>query len=197
MKDRLLLIRTGGTIDGEPYADPKSPPSLLDTLKGADSLIVPTVKTLPHHERVDFLTWGNVEEDRFVKDSQLYTPEDIKALARIIESDPHTHFILTHGTVVMVKNAQWLQQELQGCGKVMAMVGAMTPLSMAAQYGSDGIDALRFALEHTNELTTGVHIVGTGLRTKKWGFFNPAEVQKDNAASLARMVFTLGPVVSS
>jgi L-asparaginase/Glu-tRNA(Gln) amidotransferase subunit D len=192
MKDRILLIRTGGTIDAEPY-DPKSPPAIVATLKGQASLVFPTIKTLPNHKKVDGLTWGKWEEERFVKDSQLFTPEDIKSLADTIKGNERDYFILTHGTDAMMKNAELLQQELKGRDKVVVIVGAMVPLSMEEKQHSDGADALHFALDHITEQPSGVHIVGTDSKTVKWGFFDPSQVQKDRPASLTKSVFTLAP----
>lgn len=193
MKDRILLIRTGGTIDAESYDNPKSPPAFVNTLSAEASLLFSTVETLPHHEKVDGFTWAARQEGRFVKDSQLFTSEDIDALAEIIKQHRNGYFILTHGTDAMVKNATRLQQKLQDSDKVVAFVGAMVPLSMHQKHASDGVNALSFAIEQIAECKPGVHIVGTDSATGQWGFFNPAQVQKDRDSSLEKLVFTLQP----
>ncbi len=193
MQERILLIRTGGTIDAEPYEDPKSPPDYVTTLSAESSLLFSTVETLPNHENVDGFVWGRWEEGRFVKDSQLFTPEDIEALANIIKQHGNGYFILTHGTDAMAKNAKLLQQQLQGSNKVVAFVGAMVPLSMHQRHASDGVDALSFALKHISECPSGVHLVGRDSATERWGFFDPAHIQKDRHASLERLVFSLQP----
>lgn len=193
MNERVLLIRTGGTIDAEPYADPKHPPQYVSTLKDADSLIMPTIAQLPNHKNVDGFSWGAWQENRFVKDSQLFTEEDINALASIIKNDTHNMFIITHGTDAMTKNALLLQEKLAGCNKTIVFAGAMVPLSMHTKHNSDGIDSLRFALEHIQPKSAGVYVVGRDSHTKRLEFFNPADVEKDRDASLASSQFTLKP----
>jgi L-asparaginase/Glu-tRNA(Gln) amidotransferase subunit D len=191
MNNCILLMRTGGTIDAEPYNDPKSPPSVVKTLKGENSLIMSTVSKLPNHENVDGLTWDKCEEIRFVKDSQLFEPDDIKSLSEIISSDRRRYFILTHGTDAMTKNAALLQQELRGTRKIIALVGSMVPLSMAPKYVSDGVEALRFAILNIVGQSPGVHIVGVDSKTEDWEFFRPGLAKKDRTASSTKLVFTL------
>jgi L-asparaginase/Glu-tRNA(Gln) amidotransferase subunit D len=194
MESRILLIRTGGTIDAEPYADPESPPHYVATLSAAASLVFPTVQKLPNHDRVDGFTWAAQQEGQFVKDSQLFTAEDVKELASIIKQDNHhDRFILTHGTDAMVKNATLLQQELQGSDKAVVIVGSMVPLSMHDKFGSDAIFFLSYALRHIDECPQGVSLVGTDSETEHLKFFDPSQVQKDRKASLENLIFTLAP----
>jgi len=187
MKNRILLIRTGGTIDAEPCDDPRAPPPVVTTLRPEDSRLLPTVAALPGHEKVDALPWTAREENRFVSDSQLFTPGDIRALAGIIKSKVYRYFILTHGTDGMVMNATRLQAELRGEDKVVVFAGAMVPLAMPE---SDGVEALRFSIAHIAEQPPGVYIAGTDA-AGAWRFFDPAMVQKDRETSVKRLVFTL------
>jgi L-asparaginase/Glu-tRNA(Gln) amidotransferase subunit D len=192
MNQRILLIRTGGTIDSAPYDDPRNPPPIVTTLKGADSLVMPTVATLPNHEYVDGFSWGRWDEDIFVKDSQKFTPQDIMALAEMIRKDEdHDFFILTHGTDAMAQNAAALQRELAGTGKVVLFTGAMVPLSMHDKHGSDAPESLRFTLEHIFDQPPGVQIVGRDAQTKRLGFFDPSTVEKDREESRSSLNFTL------
>lgn len=179
MNRRILLIRTGGTIDSKPYDDPKKPPQYVNTLSGSESLIMPTIKKLPNHENVDGFTWLPYQESRFVKDNQLFTKQDIDELATLIKNDDHELFVISHGTDAMVKNALILQEKLLDSGKVVAFTGAMVPLSMHEKHRSDGLDSLRFSLEHIMSKEPSVYVVGRDEHTRRLDFFNPADVQKD------------------
>ena len=170
MDDRILVIRAGGTIDSEAYDDPYHPPEFVKTLKGDDSLILRTIAQLPGSDRVDGMSWGKWDEDRFVKDSQKFTKADIDALAEIIKKDSRRYFVLTHGTDAMAK---------------------MVPLSMAQQHPSDAVDALRFTLAHIGEQGPDVHLVGRDSATKRLTFFDPRTVEKNRTESLAKLQFTL------
>jgi L-asparaginase/Glu-tRNA(Gln) amidotransferase subunit D len=192
MDERILLIQTGGTFDSEPYADPRNPPEFVATLKGADSLMMPTINTLPNHEYIDGFTWGTSQEDRFIKDSKYFTPDDIDYLADIIRHDDnHRLFVITHGTDAMVKNAMMLQETLADTDKVVVFAGAMVPLSMHKKYESDGVNALRFSLEHIASQKSGVYVLGCDAHTKRMTFFDPHEVQKDREKSIEDLRFTL------
>ncbi len=193
MEDRILLIRTGGTIDSEAYADPKSPPPLVSTLKGTDSLIMPLVHQLPNHDKVDEMVWSTRQEDLLVKDSQEFTPEDMSALADIIRQDKHRYIVMTHGTDAMVRNAEMLQERLKGTDKVVVMTGAMTPLSMHKQHESDGMDALRFSLQHVMGKESGVYVVGRDEHTQRLGFADPSTVEKNRVISKETSAFTFQP----
>ena len=189
--ERILLLRAGGTIDSEPYDDPRHPPEFVDTLKGDHSFIMRTVAQLPNSDKVDGFSWGTWNENRFVKDSQLFTPEDITALADIIKADTHRYFILTHGTDAMAKNARSLQEALKDTDKVIAFTGAMVPLSMAKQHPGDAVDALRFTLANITQQSPGVYVVGRDAASKRLGFFDPQKVEKNKPESQASLQFTL------
>lgn len=189
---RILLIRTGGTIDSVAYDDLFDPPPFVRTLKGDESLIKSTVETLPNHENVDHFTWCKWEEDMFVKDSQKFTTQDILALAQVIKDDTeHKHFVITHGTDAMAENASFLKNALKGTDKVVAFTGAMVPLSMNDKHPSDGIDGLRFTLENITKQEAGVHIVGRDTHSKRLAFFDPKAVEKDREESKVSLQFTL------
>lgn len=183
-RDRILLIRTGGTVDSAPYADAYAPPKFVETLKGPHSLVMSVAKQLPNGHHIDQRTWGPAYEDRFVKDSQQYTASDLRALAAMIRSDSHRCFVLTHGTDFMQKNAAALRKMLGGTDKTIVFVGAMKPLSMSSEeQPSDFVKALRFTLTHIARQPAGVYMVGKDSFTKRLGFFHPGDVRKDHAAS--------------
>jgi L-asparaginase/Glu-tRNA(Gln) amidotransferase subunit D len=116
MQERVLLIRTGGTVDSERYEDPYNPPKIVNTLKGNDSLVMPTVRQMDHSRMVDGFTWLPAQEDRFVKDSQEFEFADITALAEIIRKDDHRSVVVTHGTDGMVHNCKIVAGSLGGHG---------------------------------------------------------------------------------
>jgi L-asparaginase/Glu-tRNA(Gln) amidotransferase subunit D len=191
MYERILLIKTGGTFDSVEYEDPKNPPKYVETLKGENSLILPIINTFRVGEKVDSFVWGEWQEGRFVKDSKLFSDEDIIELAEIIKQDEHNLFVITHGTDAIVKNACLLQEQLEGSGKVVALVGAMVPLSMHDKHISDGVDALKYTLEHIESKSPNVYVVGRDLHSKRLQFFDPTKVQKDRETSLELSAFTL------
>ena len=198
-KNRILLIRTGGTIDAEPYADPKNPPKFITPLPPKKSLIDRTVDQLPNAGNIDGLTWGFWRERRFVKDSQKFNPGDIRALANLIKNDPHHYFVLTHGTDGMAKNAAALQEALKGTDKVVAFTGAMVPLSMdgkddpaGEKITSDGVAMLQYTLQNIeSQKKPGVYVVGRNAHTKLSQFFDPKTVEKDKDSSKADLTFTV------
>ncbi len=193
MQDRILLIRTGGTIDAQPYDDVNYAPDFVTTLKDGDSLVMPTIRALANHALVDEYHCGKWEEGMFVKDSDLFTPQNVLALAHIIKKDERNFFILTHGTDAMAKNAAFLQKLLDGSGKTVAFTGAMVPLSMQHQHPSDGIAGLAYTIDNIAAQPPGVYIVGRATETGELGFFNPSKVHKDWARSRETLNFTLAP----
>lgn len=197
-KNRILLIRTGGTIDAEPYADPKNPPKFITPLPPAESLLMDTVRKLPNAQKVDGLTWLPQQEKKFVKDSQKFEPEDIQVLADIIKADHRKYFVLTHGTDFMVKNAATLKKALKGTGKVVAFTGAMVPLAMEGKNDlagnkitSDGVAMLQYTLQNIEGQQSGVYVVGRNAHTKQSQFFEPKTVEKDKESSKADLTFTV------
>lgn len=188
---RILVIRTGGTVDSVAYKDPRNPPKFVTTLKNGESLLKRTVKALPNSASIDW--YGGADEDSYVKDSQEYTLDDIRRLASLIRRDSHRYILLTHGTDAMVRNACWLQQELAGTDKTIIFTGAMVPLSMHEQCGSDAIGVLSHTLKNIHNQPAGVYIAGYDEALKDFGFFDPARVEKDKATSKLSLRFTLGP----
>jgi len=191
MTDRILLIRTGGTIDAESCADPRNPPPVVTTLKGEKSFVIRTVPTLPNHDLIDDFSWAGRQEDRFFKDSKEFTPQDLHSFAQIIKDHPHRYVVVTHGTDAMVKNASALQELLQGTDKVVVFTGSIVPLSMQDMHESDGVAALRFAFERVSNQSPGVYIAGRDAHSHRLAFFDPSTVEKDWKTSRANLQFTL------
>lgn len=189
--NRILLIRTGGTIDAKPYDDPRNPPEIVDALSTEDSLISGVLKEIGA-ENVDQFTWLGDLGSKFVKDSKEFTQRDLEALGRIINGDDHSHFIITHGTDAMVENAKYLKLILAQ-DKTIVFVGAMVPLSMQDRYPSDGIESLRYAIGNISEKGAGVYVIGRESKTKRLGFFDPEKVEKDRESSLQELSLTFQP----
>jgi L-asparaginase/Glu-tRNA(Gln) amidotransferase subunit D len=191
--DRILLIPTGGTIGAASYEDPHNPPPIVTTLKADQSLIDEAVAQLPHGERIDRHGWGT-QEARFVKDSKLFTDDDIEVLAELIRNDSHRLFIITHGTDWMTQNAVKLQTLLRGADKVVVFVGSMVPLSMDKSPDSDGVAGLEFTLKNIDRQPAGVWVAGCDAHTGERAFFDPAVVQKDQKISRESKCFTLAVI---
>lgn len=204
--NRILIIRTGGTIDARPYADATAPPPVVRPLDDRRSYVQDFVSSileygledvaLPAPDEVDMFSWmGRANMRRFVKDSQLFTDEDIQALAQLIKSDEgHSRFLITHGTDAMAKNAAALKAALAGTDKVVVFVGAMVPLSMAIipeNPEGDGMAALESGLAKIREQQPGVYMVARDPNTKRLALFDPERVEKDLEASRADLAFTV------
>jgi len=192
MTNRILLIRTGGTIDAQSYDDPKAPPPIIETLKGKDSPLFALMETLPNHENIDIHIWDDHEEERFVKDSKFFTSQDIKDLANMIKNNQNcAHFLITHGTDVMTQNAVLLNNELKSSNKTVLILGSIVPLSMRGSHKCTGIETLRYAIENIEGCSPGTYVVGVDLPKGQWGLFDPAQVYKDTKTSLERATLTL------
>jgi len=192
INDRILLIRTGGTIDAAPYDDPSSPPEFVKPLPSSDSLIMASVARLPGHEKVDGFTWGSGPEI-FAKNSKLISENDIRALADIIARDDHRYIVITHGTDAMTKNASLLKHMLGTTSKTIVQTGAMVPLSMQDKHASDGLETLGFTFLHIEAQASGVYVAAWHSSDSQLGFFDPDGIEKDRRKSAAHLKFTVKP----
>jgi L-asparaginase/Glu-tRNA(Gln) amidotransferase subunit D len=186
----ILLIQTGGTIDSEPYEDPKNPPNNVQTLKGEDSLIQGVLQNMGLLDRVTRYSWIGDQEDRLNKDSKEFSENDISELAEIIKADENESVIITHGTDFMVKNAKILQEIIGQTDKKIIFVGSMVPLSMHGKNNSDAIPALKYAIENIEHAENGINLVGISRFGTQLQFFNPNEVEKDFAKSKENLALT-------
>lgn len=200
MTKPILLVRTGGTVESAAYGDVRNPPPIVPTLTGSNTPVVRLFSELPYQQLLDMHVWDEVGAEQFIKDSNKYKKPDIVALANFIKRDPHSYFILTHGTDAMARNAEMLEHELKGSGKRVVFVSAMVPLSMEQAHASDGVESTKYALSRlahqldhrTNgegAVPPGVYI--TGRVNGRLGLFDPATVKKDREKSKETLEFTV------
>lgn len=172
----ILVIITGGTIDAEPYA---ATPERVTPLAQS---VIPAVLRAMGYTDCDFYPWK-------MKDSQEFTPDDMRDLADIICADTSEAFLVTHGTDAMKANALQLEKYVQGSGKTVFFVGAMEPLKHGV--ASDGPENLKYALDTIAQVKAqmgeGVFIIGRGEKADgTFGacMFRPNEVEKDKTRKL-------------
>src|ERR1700743_1926719 len=102
MRQRILFIITGGTIDEQVH------PVISDYIATPSRSLIPeTVQRLPGGEECDFLHWTMKKSDDFTRD-------ELVALADLIKNDPHDHIVVTHGTNRLPENSRTLQDLLEG-----------------------------------------------------------------------------------
>jgi len=151
----IKIITTGGTID-KIYFDQKSQfqvgePQINDVLKEANVTFDYDILAL------------------LQKDSLDLTDEDRALIRRTIETDPHRHFVVTHGTDTMVQTAQTL---LGLAGKVIVLTGAMQP---ARFRHTDAVFNIACAVTAVQLLKEGVYIAMNGR------IFDPLKARKNLA----------------
>lgn len=193
MKNKILLIQTGGTIDAAPYADPQRPPRITTTLKSNESLIPQTIRKLGYSDIMDIYKYTEKNKNISGKDSKLITKNDIQKLAHIIAKEDYSYFIITHGTDAMAKNAEMLQNQLQNNNKITVFVGAMIPLSMHTQYGSDATENISFTIENIIGQKSGVYMTGYDAEKKSASFYTPQLYEKNFAASKKNLKLIFEP----
>lgn len=176
--------RTGGTIDSQPYSDARKPPPTVKTISAEESLVHKVLQNLPPAHTIQYTPWDPKNEERLAKDSKLFTPAALQYLSEFILSCPRQHFILTHGTDSMTRNASLLQDLLKESDKVVVFVGSMVPLVMHPTFPSDGITALQYAVGRIPVLTSGVWVVACSTKTHQWHTFRPHSIEKNRHQSL-------------
>jgi len=172
MKKDVLVIMTGGTIDAEPYTDPAHPPKRATML--THSMIPTTMEQMGFAQRCDFLPWR-------AKDSNDFTPEEMRDLAQIIRTSKARYVIVTHGTDAMADHSRDIMQRLQlpdsslrsdhpsgatvpfvrgewpSRDKVVVFTGAMVPLANGPR--SDAYKNLHYICENMEGWKPGVRVV--------------------------------------
>ena len=150
---KIKIITTGGTID-KIYFDDKSEfqvggPQIAEVLKEAnitlDYEVIPLIR----------------------KDSLYMTDEDRVLIHEKISSNPHQHFIVTHGTDTMISTAKAL------CNipaKVIVLTGAMQPAKFRM---TDAVFNIACAITAVQLLPDGVYIAINGR------IFNPEKARKN------------------
>jgi hypothetical protein len=207
--NRILFVRTGGTIDAQAYPEASRPPTLVTTLLGEESHIKDIIGALPHADLIDLHRWGYNDEEaggafkwdryveqHYVRDSQEYNYGLIVELAELIRDTPHNFIVITHGTDAMERNARMLKDVLEEMGvhKTVVFTGAMVPLSMRHQHETDGIEALEFVMRNimrTGDRPPTVYMVGRDSEHGHLGFFDPRRTNKERPMSLAQLKFIL------
>ena len=153
----LTIVTTGGTID-KIYFDAKS-----DYQIGA-----PQIGEILGQLGVDF-RFEVVSILR--KDSLDITDEDRGLIRQAIESQPHRHVLVTHGTDSMVDTAR----ALKGIeGKTIVLTGALNP---ARFQGSDAVFNIGCAVGAVQTLGDGVWIAMNGR------IWDPDRVRKNRDAN--------------
>jgi len=157
MMQHLTIVTTGGTID-KIYFDDKS------TFQIGDPQIGEILEALG----VAF-TFDVIPVLR--KDSLHMDEADRAAIRAAIESTPHRHVLVTHGTDTMVETAR----ALEGLGgKVIVLTGALNP---ALFKGSDAVFNIGCAVGAVQSLPDGVYLAMNGR------IWNPAMVRKNREAN--------------
>jgi L-asparaginase len=158
MKNKILLVLTGGTIDSqfEPTKDtvlPKKESAIVNYI-GKLNLRIPCEYSVV-----------------CMKDSRALTAVDRKKILAAIEETGCGMVIVAHGTYTMVKTAMYLKKNAKMAGKTIVLTGSMFPLE--GFYHSDAPFNLGFAVSSVQQLGSGVYI---GMNGK---IFAPDKVKKN------------------
>jgi L-asparaginase len=157
MLQHLTIVATGGTID-KIYFDDKS------TFQIGAPQIGDILTALGVGFAFDVIALMR-------KDSLHMTQEDRDLIRHTIESQPHRHVLVTHGTDTMVETAL----VLAGIpGKVTVLTGALNP---ARFQGSDAVFNIGCAVGAMQALPDGVYIAMNG---RVW---DPQRVRKNHDAN--------------
>lgn len=143
----LHLITTGGTIDSiwDPTKDTAVPTKETSVLKIFNNAKLQQ-KTL--HTAI------------CAKDSRDVNDEDRKQILESIETSPHKHVLITHGTYTLPDTAEYLDKALKRRDQVIILTGSMIP--MDGFTFSDGPFNLGFALAKMDEIEPGVYVSMSG-----------------------------------
>lgn len=149
----IHILTTGGTID-KVYFDAMSSfqvgePQIGEVLKHA-------------HVAFDYTVTPVLR-----KDSLEFVDSDRELLRQSIESSPHRHFLVTHGTDTMTVTGQYLQDL---SGKTVVLTGSLTPARFKE---SDALFNIGFALAAVQLLPAGVYLAMNGQ------VYPPDTVRKD------------------
>lgn len=154
---QLVLIETGGTINGILSPEQAPPPSRV-------------------------LRWLQINRQRFdldiefapvvMKDSRAIDDNDRAAVVAAIEASPAGCVLIPHGTYTMPETGVYLLEHLSEVAlkKSTVLVGSLIPLE---EPGSDAPANLECALERLRGEPVGVWIAMNGR------IWHPAEVVKD------------------
>ena len=200
--ERKLIIPTGGTMGSKPYDNARFAPYNVETYNHDE--IVDLVRSHVDDSNVDFYDWEqHHESERLVKDSKLFTEQDLGLLAEIVNRNKQFNMkAILHGTDSVAKNASLFKEiagdDISNRGDVVAFVSSMVPLSMhnkvmddGTRLQSDAKNALKYTLDNMAHQEPGVYVVGRDIHTQRQGFFDPESVEKHWFESKARLEFTV------
>lgn len=153
----LTILTTGGTID-KIYFDDKS------TFQIGEPQIGQILTSLGVSFTFDVRSLMR-------KDSLHMDAADRAAIRQAIESQPHRHVLVTHGTDTMVDTARALAGL---AGKVVVLTGALNP---ALFNRSDAVFNIGCAVGAVQTLPDGIYIAMNGR------IWNPAQVRKNREAN--------------
>jgi len=156
---KILIITTGGTIEGLDYDTEQSKPQFVNT----------KIKEFIESANVSF---DFVVDDAFNKDSRFITSEDRNVLLQKIESSDVKEVLITHGTITMVETARFLGE--LNIDKTIVLVGSF--ISGNAN-NTDAPFNLGYAICALQTLGKGVYIAING---KIFTWNNVIKNTKDN-----------------
>lgn len=162
-KQRIHFIATGGTIDAS-YFPPRET-AVPNAASAVPDFIRDVIK--PH--------FAASFETLFLKDSRDITAAMLRKLAAAIREAPAPAIIVTHGTSMMARTAEYLSAQLKGGDKVVVLTGAMVPFRDIVR--SDGGFNLGYAVAACGILEPGVYIAMNGK------VFKAGEARKDERAA--------------
>jgi L-asparaginase len=139
---RIKIYTTGGSID-----------KIYSTRESVFVIGEPQVENILREANVGF---EYQIEPILRKDSLEITDGDRQQILDRVQSDPHRHILITHGTDTMIETARVLSQV---SGKVIVLTGAMQP---AAFKKTDAAFSIGCAVTVLQILPEGVYVVMQG-----------------------------------
>lgn len=149
MKEKVIFIQTGGTIDKDYPHTTKG--WAFEFGKPATIRILEKLNPSFEYEIITSCQ----------KDSLEITEEDRINLVNLIEKHPANKFIITHGTDTMMETADYLSERIKN--KIIVITGAMLPERFS---NSDAPINLGCAIAAVNLMQTGTYIAMHGVVKK-------------------------------
>lgn len=145
----ILILTTGGTIDGLDYVDETSQPSH-------------SVSGIPRLLSNGRISQNVVVQSLFAKDSRFVSSSDLATMLQAVRGSRTARIIITHGTETMERTARFLGPHVSE--KTVVLVGAMLPHS---EPDSDAAFNLGYAVAAVQLLPSGVYVAMNG-RALPW-----------------------------
>ncbi|TYQ00205.1 asparaginase [Tenacibaculum adriaticum] len=137
----MLIITTGGTIEGLDYTD--------ESAKITSKTI--SIKELISKFRIDF---RYSIRHLFSKDSRCITKTDRELIVKTIKCKETKNILITHGTYTMIETAEYLAK--LNINKTIILTGSFI---LGTKENSDASSNLKFAISQFKVLKEGVYIV--------------------------------------